>query len=186
MEAMGDGWLVLGSVLGQDGKVHGILPGTVCDLQRAGLIDLILCEADGAAGRSIKVHGSHEPLIPPCTHLVLVVAGLDALGQPALQANIHRFELFLECIQASEGDPIEPWHVAAALDRCAEHALPDVRRVFVLNKADDPRAVACGRMVLEALCSLSHTREITLTSRGNIVEFHADRSSEQLVSTVDP
>jgi probable selenium-dependent hydroxylase accessory protein YqeC len=57
--------------------------------------DLVLVEADGAKGRPLKYPAAHEPVIPPCSDRIVVVAGLDALGLTIAEA-VFRSELFTE------------------------------------------------------------------------------------------
>jgi len=72
-------------------KLEGIAPARVDVL--APLADLVLVEADGARGRSLKVPAPHEPVIPASTTLVVVVCALDALGQPLDEDRVHRTSL---------------------------------------------------------------------------------------------
>ncbi|WP_116112941.1 selenium cofactor biosynthesis protein YqeC [Austwickia chelonae] len=44
--------------------------------------DVILVEADGSRGMPFKVPAAHEPVVPPQTDLLLVVASATALGRP--------------------------------------------------------------------------------------------------------
>lgn len=54
-----------------------------------------IIEADGAAGRPLKAHAAHEPVIPSCATEIIMMAGLDALGQ-TLKNVVHRPELAVE------------------------------------------------------------------------------------------
>lgn len=49
----------------------------------------LVIEADGARGRLLKLHGDFEPVVPEGTALVLIVAGMQAIGQP-LERVCHR------------------------------------------------------------------------------------------------
>ena len=59
----------------RDEKFQGLSPERVDDLR--GEADLVLVEADGARGRSLKVPADHEPVLPASTTLLLVVAAID-------------------------------------------------------------------------------------------------------------
>jgi probable selenium-dependent hydroxylase accessory protein YqeC len=72
-------------------KIEGLAPERVDAL--AATADVVLVEADGARGRSLKVPAAHEPVIPSSTTLVIVVAALDALGAPLDAATVHRLDL---------------------------------------------------------------------------------------------
>ena len=62
-------------------KLEGVAPERVSELARQA--DLVLVEADGARGRSLKVPAEHEPVVPAATTLLIVVAALDVLGRRA-------------------------------------------------------------------------------------------------------
>ena len=51
---------------------------------------ILLIEADGARGRSLKAPAEHEPVVPPWVDGVVVVAGLDALGEGLDSPRVHR------------------------------------------------------------------------------------------------
>lgn len=57
-----------GGRLPQQGKLLGIPPDLVAELSR--ISDYVIVEADGSKGRPIKVHGDHEPVVPPLHHAV--------------------------------------------------------------------------------------------------------------------
>jgi probable selenium-dependent hydroxylase accessory protein YqeC len=56
------------------------------------LFDLVLIEADGAKRYPLKCPATHEPVIPPFSDKIFVVAGLDALHQ-TVEASVFRWEL---------------------------------------------------------------------------------------------
>ena len=69
---------------------------TFQDLEYLGSIfDLVLVEADGAKRLPLKYPAPHEPVIPPFSDHVFVVAGLDAL-HGRVDRCVFRWELFCE------------------------------------------------------------------------------------------
>jgi molybdenum cofactor cytidylyltransferase len=64
-------------------KVHGLHPDMIAGLVDSVNSDVMLIEADGSRRLPLKAPYDHEPVIPPDTTLVVPVAGLDVLGQPA-------------------------------------------------------------------------------------------------------
>jgi len=93
---------VLGRALRPD-KIEGISAERVDAL--AGYADLVLIEADGARGRSLKVPAPHEPVVPRSTTVLVVVAALDALGQPLDESRVHRLELVAAATGRPSGTP---------------------------------------------------------------------------------
>jgi probable selenium-dependent hydroxylase accessory protein YqeC len=64
------------------------------DLERLGdAYDVVLVEADGAKGMPLKFPAIHEPVIPPFSDKIFVVAGLDGLfGR--VDHKVFRWEIF--------------------------------------------------------------------------------------------
>jgi len=133
-------------------KLEGISPGRVDAL--AGLADLVLVEADGARGRSLKAPAEHEPVVPSSTTLVVVVAGLDAIGSPLDPEHVHRVERVVEVTGKGAGLVLEEADVAACLGdpRSYPSRIPRGARAAVfLNKAEDAAALAAAERIAERL-----------------------------------
>ena len=64
-------------------------------LTLGGVFDMVLIEADGAKHHPLKYPAHHEPVIPPFSDSVLVVAGLDAL-HGRVDRYVFRWEIFCE------------------------------------------------------------------------------------------
>lgn len=128
------------------GKVSGILcVGTPCEngklsAPRQSLRELtalaahVLVEADGSAGRPVKAHASHEPVIPCEANQVICVVGASGLNRPAAE-KVHRPERFTAL---SGSDTASPEAVAAVLNKEALHT-----RVFI-NQADSPERITAA------------------------------------------
>jgi probable selenium-dependent hydroxylase accessory protein YqeC len=126
-------------------KLEGIPPARVDAL--APLTDLVVVEADGARGRSLKVPASHEPVVPASTSLLVVVAALDVLGRPLDEASVHRVDLVRTATGLGAGAPVDEDAVVAALcwpDGYPARFRPGLRTAVFLNKAHDPRAWAAA------------------------------------------
>jgi probable selenium-dependent hydroxylase accessory protein YqeC len=133
-------------------KLEGLPPERVDAL--AGTADLVLVEADGARGRSLKMPAVHEPVLPASTTLVIVVAALDVLGRPLDAAMVHRLDLVRAATGAAEGVPVTPALMAAGLAHPAGYSSrirPGVRAGVFLNKADDDRALPAAAEVAALL-----------------------------------
>ena len=95
------------------------------------LADYVLAEADGAAGRPLKAHAPHEPVIPPEANQTILVAGASGFGRPIREAA-HRPALYAQLANVPEDAPASPETEAAVL---LAEGLPD--RVLV-NQAERP------------------------------------------------
>ena len=73
--------LVTGELLEAEGKWTAPPGAHLAALRQAALEAgaVLLIEADGARGRSLKAPGEHEPVVPDFAELVVPVAGLDAV-----------------------------------------------------------------------------------------------------------
>lgn len=135
------------------GKVNGILcVGTPCENGKlsapqqsfgelTALADYVLVEADGSAGRPLKAHASHEPVIPREANQVICVVGASGLDRPAAE-KVHRPERFMAL---SGSDTASPEAVAAVLNKEALHT-----RVLI-NQADSPERIAAARELARLL-----------------------------------
>ncbi len=137
-----------------EGKLAGFPPEVIDDFKRSGLFRWILVEADGAAGRSLKMAAPHEPVIPASTDRLVIVAGLDAVGKPLEDEWVFRSALYAEVTGLAPGDPVSEESVAAAV--VAEQGLArgsptGAARYVFLNKADGAGEVAAGRRIAELL-----------------------------------
>lgn len=159
---------VLAASLGSDGKLHGVAPEMLTALA-GGSEGIILCEADGAAGRPLKVHGPGEPVIPAGASHVLAIAGLDCLGRTAGPDTVHRAGRYQEVTGGVLGRPIEPVHVARALTAAANFAPSGASRFFLLNKRDSSGGDAAAVLVASALRNLQPASRILVTHRGDLV-----------------
>jgi len=133
-------------------KLEGVRPERVDDLVRRA--DLVLVEADGARGRSLKTPAEHEPVVPLSTTLLVVVAALDVIGQPLAEAHVHR----LERVAAAAGRPVgstvdEDVVVAALRDPSGypSRVPPRARAGVFLNKAEGEAALAAAARIARRL-----------------------------------
>jgi probable selenium-dependent hydroxylase accessory protein YqeC len=138
-------------------KLEGVPPDHV--RAHAGGADVVLVEADGARGRSLKVPAPHEPVVPRATTLFVVVAALDVLGEPLTEDRVHRLELVCSSTGTAVGEAVDEDTVVS----CLRHALsypsrvpPGARAVVFLNKAEGDEAwqaaVRIGRRLVPPYC----------------------------------
>lgn len=72
--------------------------------------DVVLVEADGSKRLPLKYPNASEPVIPEKTDQILVVCGLNAIGQKAKDV-CHRLELVKACLGIEEDTVISAEHV---------------------------------------------------------------------------
>ena len=113
--------------------------------------DILLVEADDAAGKSFKAPYAHEPLVPLETSLVISVASLRALGLPLDNEHIYNPAAMIERYGFVENSPVKsPWLAQVLRDEKlglrgvpgwgARHHLsePDAAaRLYARARADD-------------------------------------------------
>jgi probable selenium-dependent hydroxylase accessory protein YqeC len=118
----------------ENGKLTAI---TFDDLRELGkTFDTVLIEADGAKGKSLKYPAPHEPVIPPFSGIVFVIAGLDSIfGQ--IKENIFRWNILVEKEGVNGDETISPEIFASLFTN--EILLKDIGNkpcAIVLNKYD--------------------------------------------------
>lgn len=114
----------------------------------AALADYVLAEADGSAGRPLKAHAAHEPVVPPEAEQVIWVIGASGFGRPVREA-VHRPEIFCQITGLGPEEPVTPEAVAVLLQKEAPAAGPPIR-VFV-NQAETGQALSAARRLAELL-----------------------------------
>ena len=110
----------------------------------AALADYVLVEADGSAGRPMKAHAPHEPVIPPEADQTVLVVGASGFGRPIGQAA-HRPELYAKLAGVTPEELVTPELAAAVLRAEGLH-----QRIFV-NQAEMPWDLAQARRLGELL-----------------------------------
>lgn len=101
----------------------------------AELADYVLVEADGSAGRPLKAHAPHEPVIPEEANQTICVVGASGFGRSIAEAA-HRPALYAKLAGVSEGAPAAAETEAAVLLAEGLHS-----RVFI-NQAETAEARA--------------------------------------------
>jgi molybdenum cofactor cytidylyltransferase len=147
-----------------DGKLSGVSFGDVAAL--AATHDLVVVEADGSAGRPLKFPQAHEPVIPPCTTMVVPVAGATAVGKPLEPAYVHRAEEAASFL--GRGGPVSPTAVARILwspDAATRGRPPGARVVPLINQADSPDRLRAALAIGQALLALGAPLAVIAAAR---------------------
>ena len=107
----------------------------------------LLIEADGSRQKPLKAPAKHEPSIPEFTDIVVVVAGLSALGKPLTDQNVHRAEIFSHLSGLQINQIITPNVITRMMihSQGGSKNIPlNARRVVFLNQADTPELQSIG------------------------------------------
>lgn len=134
-----EGIAFLGCRLLPTGKVEGVRPELPDLLFSRKEADVVLVEADGAAGRPLKAPKPSEPVIPSTVTGVVAVAGLEALDRPLAEDHVFRMERFRAVTGLAPGSPISASAVARLFSSPAglfQHTPEGVRRTAFFNKLD--------------------------------------------------
>lgn len=157
--------VALGEGFTDTGKLTGVAPELICSLwQRRAAV--VLVEADGAAGRPLKVHGLGEPVVPACATHVILVAGVDALGAPVGPDTVHRLEHFLRTRGEAGGNRISAKDIARSLHDAARFSPSGSGLTFVLNKVEGAEGIAAAQEITDALHEFDGQSRVVWTARG--------------------
>jgi len=96
-------------------KVVGLPPDYLAQLLSRLNWDVVIVEADGSRGRSVKGHRLGEPIIPLCATHCVVVIGADGLDAHLNDENCHRPEVIQDLVGAAWGERLSPERVAALI-----------------------------------------------------------------------
>lgn len=141
----GERLICTGTEVPDTGKLT-VPPVSIAQLARE--FDYVLAEADGSAGRPLKAHASHEPVIPPEAGNVILVVGASGFGRPIREAA-HRPERYAALAGAGLEESALP-AMAAAVARA--EGLHD--RVYI-NQAETPSQLADAKRFAQYMdCSV--------------------------------
>jgi probable selenium-dependent hydroxylase accessory protein YqeC len=144
----------VGGEPGDGRKVTGLPLETIDALVAARVADHVLVEADGSAGRPLKAHAAHEPVVSAGADLVIVVVGATCLGAPLDDAHVHRAALLRERLGLAAGARVSPADVAGILFHphgWLERVAAATEVVVFVNQADSPGRAAAARDLAAAI-----------------------------------
>jgi len=101
------------------------------------IFDVVLIEADGARGKSLKRPRANEPVVPDISNKVVWVTGMDVLGRKFSDELVFKPESFVETGMQDE-DEIDIRNLRHALYSSGGYLdkLPGKEIYLVLNKVD--------------------------------------------------
>jgi probable selenium-dependent hydroxylase accessory protein YqeC len=144
-------------------KLTGLNEDEILELGES--YDIVLIEADGAKRLPLKYPAAHEPVIPACAGLVVVVAGLDALGRPVREA-VFRWELFQKASGIRPEDVVDISVLLRLFE--ADGLMKDVDRrkaCLFLNKLD---AVSGGKATMDVAQSVVEKADVLRAVIGTV------------------
>ena len=134
------------------GKLKGVGGPQVDALAERHIFDVILVEADGARGKSIKCPESYEPVVPSSSTLVVGLVGIDCHGQPIDEQRVHRPDRLAALAGRRRGELIDDaliTKVIADEEGLFKGTPAAARRLLLFNKCHDSSAVALARRLGE-------------------------------------
>ena len=140
-------------------KLLGIPPAWIDSLCQKFPDTFFLVEGDGSAGRSLKGHLPHEPVIPASTSLLVPVIGLDVLGKTLDNAHIHRPDVFSRITGTPSGGLIGPAEVFTALFHPEGYlcrALQSTTILPLLNKMETCSQWETGKIIATQILASNH------------------------------
>ena len=142
------------------GRVYGPPPEMITRLLDAADSDVLLIEADHAAGLPLKAPYDHEPVIPVGTSLVIPVASLSVLGQELNEAQVYNAGAILDRYGFGMDARVKsPWVAQVMRDEeLGMRGVPSNARVVALLNGVTPQGYARGRARLIARLILRSPR----------------------------
>jgi probable selenium-dependent hydroxylase accessory protein YqeC len=135
-------------------KLKGISPDLVSLLCNSRGIDMMIIEADGAAGRPVKAPREWEPVIPSRTTLVIGLLGVDGVEKELNEENLFQAERISELTGTPMGEKMTCEGMAILMvhpQGIFKGAPHSSRRVAFINKVDVPEGMIWGRAIGEEI-----------------------------------
>jgi probable selenium-dependent hydroxylase accessory protein YqeC len=132
------------------GKLIGVYPDILADIQESNLFDYIIIEADGAARKSLKACTFNEPVVPEFTDCLVSMAGLDVVGKPLDEQWVFRSNIFSNVTKRPLTSKITESDIAEMLIHdiaSIKVTKPDVIKIAFLNKADNSHSQKAGNEI---------------------------------------
>ena len=159
-----------------EGKLTALQPEEVAGL--GSTYDLVLIEADGSKGKPLKYAAEHEPVIPPFSDRVIVVAGLDALSGRA-DEQIFRWKLFERTTGLADDARVTPSLFLRLFENDALMKGVDRKKcVIVLNKYDACTNRDTVTDLAKAVLEKTGTPQVILSSAYLGIFYSVERVSD--------
>ena len=143
------------------GKLKGISPNLVKELSGLDEMEVIVVEADGAAGRPVKAPREGEPVIPFNTTLVVAILGVDGMEMELNEENVFQPERVSEMTGISTGEKMTDEGMAILMthpEGIFKGAPSSARVVAFLNKVDILDGLKKGKSISKKIFEKRHPR----------------------------
>ena len=144
-------YLVIAQKKLTDGKLQGIVPQWVEELDSLPGVSFVLVEGDGAAGRSLKAPREGEPVVPLNTSLLIPVVGIDALGCPLEEKHVFRSEIAARVLNMALGSTVTEAMIARLIEEIIKVRPPNAQVMPFINKVDLPGGLEKARKLASHL-----------------------------------
>jgi probable selenium-dependent hydroxylase accessory protein YqeC len=152
-------------------KLGGFDTDQLDAIVEAGIAEVVIVEADGSAGLSLKAHRDHEPVVSARADLVIAVLGVDVLGAPMDDAHVHRAELARARLGRAGPAPVTAEDVAGIVfhrEGYFARVPPSAAAVAFVNKADTPARLAEARRIALVLGAADRARRLDRIVLGDV------------------
>ena len=154
MPGPGKHFTAAGKRLDAPGKLKGYSSEAIDELYARKAFDLIIVEADGSAGKPLKAHAGHEPVIPRQATEVVCLIGLTVVGTPLGPDRVHRPEIYSRLTDLPLQWPVTVESIAKAVVHpkgLFKDSPPSARRILFLNQADNSDLRRVGYRLAETV-----------------------------------
>lgn len=141
-------------------KLKGVSPGLINELSNYKNIDVIINEADGAAGRPIKAPREIEPVIPSSTTMVIAILGIDGVGMRLSEENVFQAERVSRLTGIPVGEMVNEECLAILMthpEGVFKGRPPSSRAIALINKVDIIDGIVKAREVARRIVDRGDT-----------------------------
>jgi len=153
---------VASKILVGSGKLQGINPLLISRLITLSPVNYIIIEADGASKRPLKApNPEYEPVLPPCTTLVIPMVGIDALGCELSEKYVFRSEIASRLTGISLGGTVSADAIVNLIlhpSGMTRGSPADARIIPFINKMDLNADRSMARNIGSKILKANHPR----------------------------
>ncbi|MEP7200812.1 MAG: selenium cofactor biosynthesis protein YqeC, partial [Chloroflexota bacterium] len=151
-------------------KYRGVPAEWIAALRALPGVYAVIVEADGARKLPFKAPRADEPIIPPETTLLVVCAGMTAVGTPLDEQHVCRADIAAALADAQLGDVLTAEQIARVMahpDGGLKHHPTHARGVALLNQADTPTRWDAAHNIADVLHHTNAFDEVLIGALAN-------------------